>query len=90
MTKGDDVRVAGVKVGNVQHVDMSQEVCCGLIRILQEAKGGPFRLRAGYCAVADLALSNLDLNQLVQRAETALHTVPSGENTDSAVSFDEL
>lgn len=60
------------------------------IRILQEAKGGNFRLRAGYCAVADLALSNLDLNQLVQRAETALHTVPNGEKTNSAVSFDDL
>ena len=52
-------------------------------RALDEASkdttlAGRFRLQAGYCAVADLAASNLNLNQLVQRAERALDKVSAG------------
>jgi DNA-binding response OmpR family regulator len=51
---------------------------------------GGFRLRAGFCAVSDLAASDVDLTELVQRAESALDRMPV-EGTDPAVvSFDEL
>jgi DNA-binding response OmpR family regulator len=51
---------------------------------------GSFRLRAGYCAVSDLATSNLDLTELVHRAESALAQVPAAGQGDSVMSFDEL
>ncbi|MFL5545598.1 MAG: response regulator [Gemmatimonadaceae bacterium] len=51
---------------------------------------GPFQLRAGYCAVADLATANVDLNELVHRAESALAHVPPSGKGSSVVSFDEL
>jgi PleD family two-component response regulator len=47
-------------------------------------------LSAGYCAVSDLAAANLGLNELVQRAESALaHVAVSGQN-EAVVSFDEI
>ena len=46
-----------------------------------------FRLRAGYCAVSDLAVANLDVNELVRRANSALAHVPAAE---TVVSFDDL
>jgi len=51
---------------------------------------GSFRLRAGYCAVPDLATANIDLEELVHRAESALARVPIRGRGDEAVSFDEL
>ena len=51
---------------------------------------GSIRLRAGYCAVSDLAAANVDLAQLVERAESALAHVPASGERDSVVSFDEL
>jgi DNA-binding response OmpR family regulator len=47
------------------------------------------RLRAGYCAVSDLATANVDLSELVHRAESALAHVSGAGNSDP-VSFDEI
>jgi len=49
-----------------------------------------FRLRAGYCAVPDLAVAKVDLTELVHRAESALARVGSPGQSDAVVSFDEL
>ena len=54
------------------------------------AAPGSVRLRAGYCAVSDFAAANLDLAELVQRAESALEHVPASGQRDLLVSFDEL
>jgi GGDEF domain-containing protein len=48
------------------------------------------RLRVGYCAVSDMASANLDLTELVHRAESALDSVPITGKGDTVVSFDEL
>jgi diguanylate cyclase (GGDEF)-like protein len=52
--------------------------------------GSSFRMRAGYCAVSDLAAANVDLNELVHRAESALAQVGSPGQGEAVVSFDEL
>jgi DNA-binding response OmpR family regulator len=52
--------------------------------------GAPVRLRAGYCAVSDLAAAKLDLNELVHRAESALASVPTTGDGEAVVGFDEL
>jgi len=52
--------------------------------------GGSVRLRAGYCAVPDLAAANVDLNELVHRAESALASLPTSGQGDSVASFDDL
>jgi GGDEF domain-containing protein len=52
--------------------------------------GGAFDLRAGYCAVSDLAASKVDLTELVHRAESALERVSLDRGQPSIVSFDEL
>jgi hypothetical protein len=51
---------------------------------------GSIRLRAGYCAVSDLAAANVDLTELVHRAESALAHVSATDQLDTVVSFDEL
>jgi DNA-binding response OmpR family regulator len=51
---------------------------------------GSVRLRAGYCAVSDLAAANVDLPELVRRAESALAHVPASGEREAVVSFDEL
>ena len=51
---------------------------------------GFFRLRAGYCAVSDLAAANVDVTELVHRAESALAKVGDAGKGDSIVGFDEL
>jgi GGDEF domain-containing protein len=48
------------------------------------------RLRAGYCAVSDLAAAKLDLSELVDRAQSALAHLSTRGQVDSVVSFDEL
>jgi DNA-binding response OmpR family regulator len=53
-------------------------------------KPGSVRLRAGYCAVSDLATANVDLTELVHRAESALEHQPALGQRDWVVSFDEL
>jgi PleD family two-component response regulator len=47
-------------------------------------------LRAGYCAVSNLAAANLTPSELVRRAETALAYAPRGGFDSSAVNFDEM
>jgi PleD family two-component response regulator len=47
-------------------------------------------LRAGYCAVSNLAASNLTPGDLVRRAETALAYAPRGGFESPAVNFDEV
>ncbi|HEV7837419.1 MAG TPA: response regulator [Gemmatimonadaceae bacterium] len=49
-----------------------------------------FRLRAGYCAVPDLAAANVDVNELVRRANSALAHVPAAGKAGTVVSFDDL
>jgi GGDEF domain-containing protein len=51
---------------------------------------GSFKLRAGYCAVPDLAAADIDLTELVHRAESALARVPSGTDGESIMAFDEM
>jgi DNA-binding response OmpR family regulator len=52
--------------------------------------GGSFRLRAGYSAVPDLATADIDLTELVHRAESALARIPSGGDGERVMSFEEL
>lgn len=52
--------------------------------------GSSVRLRVGYCAVSDMASANLDLSELVHRAESALDSVPTTGQGEAVVSFDEL
>lgn len=56
----------------------------------KNARLGSFRMRAGYCAVSDLAAANVDLNELVHRAESALAQVGAPGQGEAVVSFDEL
>jgi DNA-binding response OmpR family regulator len=51
---------------------------------------GPVKLRAGYSAVSDLAASNLNVAELVHRAESALDYIPRRKNGDTVLNFDDL
>lgn len=51
---------------------------------------GQVRLRAGYSAVADLAESNINVAELVHRAESALDHAPLQGDGGALVSFDDL
>jgi DNA-binding response OmpR family regulator len=51
---------------------------------------GSFKLRAGYCAVPDLALAEIDLTELVHRAESALSRVPARGDGDGVMGFDDI
>jgi DNA-binding response OmpR family regulator len=51
---------------------------------------GSFRLRAGYCAVSDLSAANVDVTELVHRANSALAHVRVDGLGDAIVSFDDL
>jgi len=51
---------------------------------------GQVRLRAGFSAVPDLAGSNLNVAELVQRAESALDRAPIQGEGDAVVSFEDL
>ena len=53
-------------------------------------RGSGVRLRAGICAVSDLATANIDLQELVERAGNALAHVGSQTTPESVVSFDDL
>ncbi len=52
--------------------------------------GPKVRLRAGYSAVSDLAESNVNVAELVHRAESALDHAPIQGEGDVIVSFDDL
>jgi len=51
---------------------------------------GSFRLRTGYCAVADLSTANVDVTEIVHRAESALAHVGPGDSGNTIVGFDDL
>lgn len=51
---------------------------------------GQVRLRAGYSAVTDLAESNVNVAELVHRAESALDHAPIQGEGDAIISFDDL
>lgn len=51
---------------------------------------GEVRLRAGYSAVTDLAESNVNVAELVHRAESALDHAPIQGEGDAIISFDDL
>jgi PleD family two-component response regulator len=62
-----------------------------LDRAAKEHKiSGQIRLRAGYSAVSDLAASNVNVAELVHRAQSALDHAPIQGDTDAIVSFDDL
>jgi DNA-binding response OmpR family regulator len=48
-----------------------------------------FKLRAGFCAVPDLAAAEIDLTELVHRAETALSRLPADGHAGSVLAFDD-
>jgi len=52
--------------------------------------GGEVRLRAGYSAVADLSEAQVNVAELVQRAESALDHAPIQGDGDAIVSFEDL
>lgn len=52
--------------------------------------GGEIRLRAGFSAVSDLAKANVNVAELVHRAESALDHAPIQGENDAIVSFDDL
>jgi DNA-binding response OmpR family regulator len=53
-------------------------------------RGSGVRLRAGICAVSDLAAANIDVHELVHRAANALAQVGTTATPESVVSFDDL
>jgi DNA-binding response OmpR family regulator len=53
-------------------------------------RGSSVRLRAGICAVSDLAVANIAVNELVHRAQSALAYVGTDGGEESVVSFDDL
>ena len=56
----------------------------------QRRQGSSIRLRAGICAVSDLASAKIDVQELVHRAESALAHAGTAGSPDSVASFDEL
>src|SRR5690242_5069120 len=54
------------------------------------ATGSSVRLRAGICAVSDLAAAKIDVQELVHRAESALAHVGSAGGPETVASFDDL
>jgi PleD family two-component response regulator len=52
--------------------------------------GGEVRLRAGYSAVPDLSEAQVNVAELVQRAESALDHAPIQGDGDAIVSFEDL
>ena len=53
-------------------------------------QGTHVRLRAGICAVSDLAAANIDVKELVHRAESALAQVGSTGGPDFVASYNDL
>ena len=51
---------------------------------------GEIRLRAGFSAVSDLATANVNVAELVHRAESALDHAPFKGDSETIVSFDDL
>ncbi|HJQ10463.1 MAG TPA: response regulator [Gemmatimonadaceae bacterium] len=57
---------------------------------VQRAVPRRLRLRAGYCAVPDFAVGNVDLSELVHRAESALERTAGSKGGGNVISFDDL
>jgi len=53
-------------------------------------RGSGVRLRAGICAVSDLAAANIDVHELVERAGSALAHLGSHSTPEGVVSFDDI
>jgi DNA-binding response OmpR family regulator len=51
---------------------------------------GSFRLLAGFCAVSDLSAANVDISELVHRAESALARLPVDGHGEVVMSFDDI
>ena len=51
---------------------------------------GPIRLRAGYSAVPNLAAAKVEVEELMERAESALERVPRGVRAEPVLNFDDL
>lgn len=56
----------------------------------RRGRGSGVRLRAGICAVSDLAAANIAVHELVHRAENALAQVGTTTTPEFVVSFDDL
>ena len=54
------------------------------------SQSASFRMLAGYCAVSDLSAANVDVTELVHRAESALARVPADGHGEAVMSFDDL
>jgi PleD family two-component response regulator len=80
-----DTDVAGVR----RLIDRLQQA---LGQGATKTRGAPrtSSMRAGYCAVSNLAAANLTPSELVRRAETALTYAPRGRFDTVAVNFDEV
>jgi diguanylate cyclase (GGDEF)-like protein len=61
-------------------------------QVASKSRGGrrAQSLRAGFCAVSNLAAANLAPGELVKRAETALEHAPRGRFESASVNFDEV
>lgn len=71
----------------------ARELVARLQRQVQRAHGRSapgIQLRAGYCAVSDLAAADIDVTEIVQRAETALARVRAAGSSQSIMSFDDI
>ncbi len=69
-----DTDLAGIQ----RLIDRLQEELTRLMASSRTSGRRSASLRAGYCAVPNLATSKLDPNEIVRRAETALDHVPRG------------
>jgi DNA-binding response OmpR family regulator len=54
------------------------------------SSSGSFRLLAGYCGVSDLSAANVDISELVHRAESALACLPADGHGEAVMSFDDI
>jgi DNA-binding response OmpR family regulator len=54
------------------------------------SSSGSFRLLAGFCAVSDLSAANVDISELVHRAESALARLPADGHGEMVMSFDDI
>lgn len=56
----------------------------------ERGRGSGARLRCGVCAVSDLAVADIHVHELIDRAEHALAYVRTARTRESFVSFDDL
>ncbi|HMI48328.1 MAG TPA: response regulator [Gemmatimonadaceae bacterium] len=56
----------------------------------KSSSSGSFRILAGYCGVSDLSAANVDISELVHRAESALAFLPADGKGEAVMSFDDI